>query len=93
MNTRDGVGDTILMTAAFIWRWDIIHELIDKGADISLGNRKGPTALSLALRDCNLHYLQTSIFGSITGPVQPSALQVLRIPEYAQAYDTRITST
>lgn len=51
LNSTDDDGNSVLMTAAMLWQFDVVHQLIDQGADISLKNNSGSTAFMQALRD------------------------------------------
>lgn len=50
MNARDYKGDTVLMAAARRWQCNLVRQLIHQGANISLRNDSGDTALFQALR-------------------------------------------
>ena len=49
LESTDGFGDTPLMSAGFWGRPRIIQVLLDAGANIFARNRKGETALELAI--------------------------------------------
>lgn len=51
LNARGIDGDSVLMTAARLWQYDVVRQLVDQGADISLRNDSGATAFSQALSD------------------------------------------
>lgn len=49
INARDGFGRSALMIAGFYGRADIVAQLLKKGADMSLPQKDGYTALTLSL--------------------------------------------
>ncbi|KAK1252102.1 hypothetical protein MKX08_003289 [Trichoderma sp. CBMAI-0020] len=49
LNVRGADGNSVLMTAARLWQYDVVRQLIDQGADTSLRNNFGETAFSQAL--------------------------------------------
>ncbi|OBT67656.1 hypothetical protein VE03_03418 [Pseudogymnoascus sp. 23342-1-I1] len=51
LNARDDSGNTVLMTAAMLWQCNVVHQLKDQGADMSLRNNSGATAFTQALKD------------------------------------------
>lgn len=56
LNARDEDGNTVLMAAARRWQCNIVHQLIDQGADISLRNNVGETAFLQALKPKKEHW-------------------------------------
>ena len=50
VNDKDDITWTLLMTAIFYNRIDIIELLIEAGADVNIQNRRGETALHIAIK-------------------------------------------
>ncbi|KAM0264975.1 hypothetical protein ACHAQJ_000491 [Trichoderma viride] len=56
LNILDPEGNTILMTAAKFWQWNIVHHLLGRGANKSIRNNTGETAFALSLKDRQERY-------------------------------------
>ncbi|PSN64173.1 ankyrin [Corynespora cassiicola Philippines] len=56
LDIRAESGETMLMIAAGLWRYDVVRQLIARGVDKSLRRIDGQTAFAIALRDHQRHY-------------------------------------